>query len=71
VRFELLSPAFLQSLTQLYGFPEAASAQEWLARYDLVVVDREQHSPLWRWLRSDPRWREIAADRWTAAFLRR
>ncbi|HEU4581762.1 MAG TPA: hypothetical protein VFS67_26080 [Polyangiaceae bacterium] len=71
VRFELLSPAFLQSLTQLYGFPEAASAQAWLSRYDLVVVDREQHGPLWQWLRNDLGWREIAADRWTAAFSRR
>jgi hypothetical protein len=71
VRFELLSPDFIQSLTQLYGLPEAPAAQGWLSRYDLVVVDREQHTPLWRWLRDAPGWHEIAADRWTAAFLRR
>ncbi len=71
VRFELLPPDFIQSLTQLYGFPETAYAQGWLARYDLVVVDREQHTPLWHWLRSHPGWHEIAADRWSAAFLRR
>lgn len=71
VRFELLSRDFIESLTQLYGFPESAHAQGWLSRYDLVVVDREQHTPLWHWLRNNPGWHEIAADRWTAAFLRR
>lgn len=71
VRFELLSPEFIQSLTQLYGFPGTPLAQGWLSRYDLVVVDREQHTPLWHWLRNEPGWHEIAADRWTAAFLRR
>jgi len=71
VRFELLSPDFIRSLTQLYGFPETEPAQGWLSRYDLVVVDREQHTPLWHWLRDDPGWHEIAADRRTAAFLRR
>jgi hypothetical protein len=71
VRFELLSPGFIQSLSQLYGFPESAAAQAWLSRYDLLVVYREQHTPLWHWLRNAPGWQEIAADRWTAAFLRR
>jgi hypothetical protein len=70
VRIEILPLPFITSVTQAYGLPETAQAREWLARYDLIVVDRDEHTPLWNSLRRNPAWTEVASDRFAAAFAR-
>jgi hypothetical protein len=71
VRLEILPREFIEALTQAYGFPDSGSAQQWLSAYDLIIVDREAHRPLWASLARAPEWREVAADRLATAFQAR
>jgi hypothetical protein len=71
VRLEILPREFIESLTLAYGFPDSDRARQWLSKYDLIVVDREQHGPLWASLAGSRQWREVAVDRFATAFRAR
>jgi hypothetical protein len=69
-RIEVIPPAFLAELTQAYGFPTRPRERLWLHGYDLVIVDRQEHQPLWAALSADAGWRLEANDHYAAAFSR-
>ena len=70
-RVETIPVGFLEALASFYGAPDAPPFRRLLARYDEVVVDRRLHARWFDSMSRDSGWRQIAADGYASAFVRR
>ncbi len=70
VRIEVVPAAFLGAITRVHAAPRSERSRRWLRRYDLVIVDRNEHTALWSALLESPDFALAAEDALGAAFVR-
>jgi hypothetical protein len=70
-RVEVIPLDFLRALAGAYSAPGAQRSQSLLAEYDVIVVDRDEHPTLFRWMKGSDPWVLLASDPRASAFVRR